>query len=129
MSAAFWFMIAVVATAGISFTAVVIWLANRAKDREDQHRSDMLRRIVEAGDSAPVLEFLHEIERIEASRARSKARLAGLIAVAVGAGLMFFLAASVVGEPVYLVGLIPLLVGVALLVFSELMSKPSPPKS
>lgn len=125
MSPAFWFMIAVVATVGISFAAVVIWLATRAKEREDQRRSDTIRRIMESGDSAPVLEYLREMERAEWLRTRTKARLTGLVTMAVGAALMFFLAASVSGGPVYLVGLIPLLVGVVLLIFTEFMMKPT----
>jgi len=124
MSAAFWFMVSVVATAGISFTAVVIWLATRAKEREDQNRNETIRRIMETGDSAPVLEYLREVEKAEALRTRNKARLIGLITIAVGVALMFFLAMSVAGAPIYLVGLIPLLVGVALLVFTEFMMKP-----
>ena len=120
---AFWFMIAVVATAGLSFAAVVIWLATKGKEREDQRRSDMIRKIMESGDSKPALEYLREMERVEGSRTRSRVRLTGLVAVAVGAGLMPFLGAVVVGAPVYLVGLIPLLVGVALLIFSELFMR------
>jgi Domain of unknown function (DUF6249) len=124
MSPAFWFMIAVVATAGVSFTAVVIWLAARTKENEDRQRADLVRRIMESGDSRPALEFLREIERVEGSRTRTKARVAGLINIAVGVGLMIFLAQFVVGAPVYLVGMIPLLVGAALLIFSEFMMKP-----
>lgn len=123
MSAAFWFMIAVVATAGLSFAAVVIWLAVRAKERADHRRNDTIRRIAESGDPAPALEYLREIEKAESSRARGRVRLTGLVTIAVGAGLTFFLAAFVVGAPVYLAGTIPLLVGVALLIFSEFMMK------
>ena len=125
MSVAFWLMIAVVATAGVSFTAVVIWIAARAKQREDEMRGELIRRISESGNSAPATDFLREIERIEGSRARTKARVAGLIMLAVGSALMIFLYALVAGAPVYLVGLIPLFIGVALLIFSELMLKSS----
>lgn len=125
MSVAFWSMIAVVATAGMSFAAVVIWLATRAKEREDQRRSEVVRRIVESGDASPALEYLREMEKAEASRTRNKIRLTGLVTIAVGMALMPFLAAFVAGAPVYLVGLIPILVGAALLVFSEFMMKPT----
>lgn len=123
MSEAFLFMIAVVATAGVSFTALVIWLAMRAKEREDQRRSEIVRQIMESGESKPVLDYLREIERIEGSRVRARIRLTGLISIAVGVALMFVLAATVVGAPFYLAGLIPLLVGMALLIYSELMMK------
>ena len=124
MPAAFWFMIAVVGTAGVSFAAVVIWLATRSKMLEEQRRNDLVLRIMESGDSTPAVEFLREIERVEGSRARTKARVAGLISTAVGLALMAFLYMAVAGAPVYLVGLIPLLVGVALLIFSEVMMRP-----
>ena len=55
---------------------------------------------------------------------RTKGCVAGLINIAVGGGLMIFLIALVAGAPVYLVGLIPLLIGVVLLIFSELMMRP-----
>ena len=125
MSAAFWFMIAVVATAGLSFGAVVLWLAASAKERGEQRRSDTIRKIMESGDSAPALEYLRESERAEGSRIRNRVRLTGLVTIAVGAALMAFLAAWVMGAPVYLAGLIPLLVGVALLIFSELFMRPT----
>lgn len=125
MSAAFWFMISVVATAGLSFAAVVVWLATRAKERGDQRRNDTIRKITESGTSAPALEYLREIERAEASRIRNRVRLTGLVTIAVGAALMAFLAAWAVGAPLYLVGLIPLLVGVALLIFTELFMRPT----
>jgi hypothetical protein len=124
MSAAFWFMITVVATAGLSFAAVVVWLATRAKERGEQRRNDTIRRIMEAGNSAPALEYLRERERADAARIRNRVRLTGLVSIAVGVGLMLFLAAWVFGAPVYLAGLIPLLVGVALLIFSELFMSP-----
>ena len=45
--------------------------------------------------------------------------------MAVGVALMVFLHQLIGGTPVYLAGLIPLLVGVALLVASEFMMKPA----
>jgi hypothetical protein len=125
MSVAFWFMIAVVATAGLSFAAVVVWLAARARERGDQLRNDTIRKIMESGGSAPALEYMREVERAERARIRNRVRLTGLVTIAVGAGLMAFLAAWVFGAPVYLAGLIPVLVGVALLIFSEFFMRPT----
>ena len=125
MSVAFWFVIAVVGTAGLSFGAVILWLAARAKERGDQRRNDTIRKITEAGNSAPALEYLREVEKADAGRIRNRVRLTGLVTIAVGAALMPILAASVFGAPVYLAALIPLLVGVALLIFSELFMRPT----
>lgn len=124
MPAAFWFMIAVVVAVSMSFVAVMGWFDHRKEQREAHFRSETVRRITESGDSSAALEFLRELQRAEALRTRSKARLAGLVTIGAGAGLMFFLFAFVVGSPVYLVGLIPVLVGVALLIFTEVMMRP-----
>jgi hypothetical protein len=51
-------------------------------------------------------------------------KLGGLITLAVGIGMMLFLHGMEHEEPVYLVGLIPTLVGVALLVYCFVL----PPK-
>ena len=124
MSAAFWFMVTVVAAVGMSFVAVLGWFDHKRKEREAHFRSETVRRIMESGDSAAALEFVREIGKESALQVRSKARLAGLITLGAGIGLMVFLAALVSGAPVYLVGLIPVSVGVALLVFTEIMQRP-----
>lgn len=123
MSAAFWLMIAVIGTAGVAFVPIIVWLDNRQKERQAHYRDEMARRIAEASDAGPVLEYVREIERADAAQTRTKARVAGLITIAVGIALMIFLYQLVQEAPVYLVGLIPLLVGVVLLIFSELMMK------
>jgi Domain of unknown function (DUF6249) len=124
MSAAFWLMIAVLGTALFAFISVVVWIESRQKERETHYRDEMSRRIAEAGDSGPILEYVRENAQADAAQVRMKARVAGLINMAVGVGLMIFLNALVAGAPVYLVGLIPLLIGVVLLIFSELMMRP-----
>ncbi len=123
MSAAFWFMVAVCGTATLAFITLVVWLGERRKEREAHYRSEAVKKVAESGNSA-VLEYLRETERVEAARGRIKARLAGLIAAAVGAALLIFLHELGPETKVYLVGLVPLFVGVVLLVFSELMMKP-----
>lgn len=125
MSAAFWLMVAVVGTAILAFISVLVWLENRQKEREAHYRDEMARRIAEAADSAPVLEYVRETERADAARVRTKARVAGLITTAVGVALMIFLYQLVQGTAVYLAGLIPLLVGGVLLLFSEFMMRPA----
>lgn len=125
MSAAFWLMTAVLGTAGVAFVLVVVWLASREKERETHYRDEMARKISEASDPAPILEYVRENARIDAARARTKARVAGLITIAVGFALIIFLFSLVPGTGVYLVGFIPLLVGVALLIASELMMRPA----
>jgi cadmium resistance protein CadD (predicted permease) len=85
----------------------------------------MTRKIAEAGDSGPILEYVKTNARTDAAQVRLKARVAGLVNIAVGAGLMIFLHELVPASAVYLVGLIPLFIGVVLLIFTELMMKPA----
>ena len=49
-------------------------------------------------------------------------KIGGVINLAVGIALMIFLHALISGEPVYLCGLIPGLIGVALLAYALLLS-------
>jgi nucleoside recognition membrane protein YjiH len=114
-----------------SFLAVATWTDARRREREAYYKSEALKKIAEtqgAGASSAI-EFLREEalrraeEKKEAARhQREGIKLGGLVTSAVGIGLMIFLRTLVEGEPVYLVGLIPLLVGVALLVYSYLLA-------
>jgi hypothetical protein len=60
---------------------------------------------------------LREEEKIGARRTREGLKLAGFITCAVGLGLLIALRAIIPDMPVYLVGFIPLFVGVALLAY------------
>ncbi|MGB3394044.1 MAG: DUF6249 domain-containing protein [Stenotrophomonas sp.] len=117
--AALWLMIAVVGTALLGFLSVLVWLENRRKEREAHYRHEMARRIAEAADPTPVMEYLRGVEQADAARTRMKARMAGMVTAAVGVALMIFLHQAAPATAAYLVGLIPLLVGVALLIISE----------
>lgn len=122
--AALW-MIAIIVTASLAFVSVVIWLENRAKEREAHYRNEMARRIAEAENPAPLLDYVREIERVDAARVRNKARVGGLITLAVGVALTIALHQMAPGTAAYLVGLLPLLVGVVLLILSELIMRPA----
>lgn len=124
MSAAFWFMVATLGTAGIGFVGVVVWLAARTKEREAHYRNEMVRRFTEAGDTAGALQYLRDVDRAEQEKKRSGALFGGLVNVAVGAALMIFLRQLVPDVGVYLVGLIPLAVGVVLVIAAGTVMKP-----
>ncbi len=114
------------AIALFSFIAVATWAGERRREREAYYRSETLKKVADSqttgGGSA--LEFLREEERIEARRKREGQKLGGLITVAVGAGMMIFLHA--LPDPdahfVYLVGLIPFFIGLALLSYAYFLS-------
>ena len=123
--AALW-MIALIVTASLAFVSVVIWLENRRKEREAHYRDQMAQRIAEAQNPEPLLAYVRELERIDTGRNRTKARVAGLIVLAVGVAMTLFFYWATPGTATFLVGLIPCLVGAALLLLSEVVMRPGP---
>jgi hypothetical protein len=88
--------------------------------QQEFYKGETLKRIAEmpgAGADA-VLAVMREEEKRKARRVREGLKLAGLIVAGVGAGLLVFLQAIIPDMPVYLVGMIPLLVGAALLAYA-----------
>lgn len=93
------------------------WAGNSAQAREF-YKSETMRRIAEGADANAMIAVMREDERRAARRVREGLKLAGLILVGVGVGLFVMLQAIVPDMPVYLVGLIPLLVGGAFLAYA-----------
>lgn len=101
-----------------SFITIAAWSDARRREREAFYRSETIRRVAEAqgpGAEAAVT-LLREQERIDSKHRRESQRLGGVVNVAAGLGLMLFLRSMRGGREVFLVGTIPLLIGVALLV-------------
>lgn len=107
--------LSVLMIAVFSFTAVASWAESRRKERQAYYRTELLKKIAESPGESQVLEMLREEQRIGIRKRREEMKLGGLVTVATGMGLGVFLGAIQPREPVYLVGLIPGLVGVALL--------------
>jgi|SRR6516225_3103265 lipopolysaccharide export LptBFGC system permease protein LptF len=108
-----------------SFVTVAVWSDQRRREREAYYRYETLKKIAESqgsGNSSAV-EFLREEEKVSARRRRETQKLGGLITSAVGLALMGFIKAMDQNDrvPAYLVGLIPLMVGVALLAYAYLL--------
>ena len=110
------------AIALFSFVAVATWSDNRRREREAYYKSETLKKIAEMGTDNAVA-VLREEERNALRRRLEGIKLGGLVTAAVGIGLMAFLRALVADEPVYLVGLIPLLVAVSLLAYSYILAR------
>ena len=88
------------------------------------HRAEIIKKMAEtqgAGADA-ILAMFREEDRANARRVREGLKLGGLICCAAGIGLLVSLRALVTDEPVYLVGLIPILVGITLLAFGYVSS-------
>jgi hypothetical protein len=117
--------LSVSAVAVFSFIAVAVWSQERRREREAYYRSETLKKIAEAGaGGTSAVEFLREEQSIGARRRKEGLKLAGLITSAVGLALMVFIGAVERGssEPSFLVGVIPLFIGVALLIYVYVMA-------
>ena len=123
-----WIFLAVGAVAlfGI-FLPTATWIEHRRKEREAFYKADSLRRIAEApGEgSQTALQLLREEERIKRIKAREGLKIGGLINIGVGLGLIIFLHALTGSRvPVYLCGVIPGFIGVAMLIYVYVMASP-----
>ncbi len=103
-----------------SFVSVAVWSGNRRKEREAFYQSEALKKIAETQG----IEFMREQENRAWRRKIESQKLGGLITMAVGIAMMVFLRMmpDTAREQVYYVGLIPLLIGVALVVYSYLLA-------
>jgi uncharacterized membrane protein len=118
--------LSVASVAVFSFVAVAVWSSERRREREAYYRSETLRKIAETqgAGGGSVIEFLREEERNGARRRREGQKLGGLITVAVGIGMTILIWAvnRDEPEPVYLAGLIPVLIGLALLSYAYFLA-------
>jgi hypothetical protein len=123
---AFFLFLAVGAASLFSFIAVAAWAGARLAERETYYRTELIKKAMES-PSAAALDYLRERDREndlqKARKTRSGIRLGGIVSVAAGIGLMVFLNQIAIYETggernVYLLGLIPILVGATLFVYS-----------
>ena len=107
-----------------SFLAVAVWSEARRKEREAYYTSETLKKIAESsGEGArSAMELLREQERNVVKYRLEGMKLGGLVTAAVGVGTMALLHGLVHDEPVYLAGLIPLLIGIALLIYAFVLA-------
>ena len=118
-------MVAVAAASGCMVAAVAIWSENRRKERQEFHRNETYQKMIDgSGESAEsVRQLIHEQEsRRERRQLESRAlglKMGGWITTVVGLGLGVFLYFLVPDEPIWLVGLLPLLVGLVLILFGS----------
>ncbi len=103
-----------------SFLAVAAWSNARRREREAYYRSETVQRRATAGERIEdVLAFVRELEKNSARQRREGLQLGGLITLAIGVGIMIFIRAVERADPyAYLVGIIPALVGIAILAHS-----------
>jgi hypothetical protein len=118
--------LAVGAVALFGFLAVAAWSGTRAQERESYYKNDMLKKLAESDTQSAVatLDYLREKERTAEVKSEAKKRegylVGGLVNMGIGIGLMAFLAEISHDRALGLVGLIPFLIGVALLISAYL---------
>jgi hypothetical protein len=102
------------------FLAVASWVNARRRERESFYRSEVLKKLAEAGKdgASAALEMFREQQQASARNRLETQRLSGLILAAVGLGLMPLLKGVASNESAWLSGLIPTLVGAVLLIYS-----------
>ncbi len=102
-----------------SFLAVTTWAEARRKEREAYYRSETLKKIAESSSEAArsAMELMREQEKNAVKRRLEGLKIGGLVTAAIGIGVMALLRGLVHDHPVYLAGLIPLLIGMALLIY------------
>ena len=111
------------AIALFSFIAVASWSDNRRREREAYYRSEVLKKLAEVqGECPAALAAMREAERIAQRQRHEGMKVGGLVTVAVGLGLIAFLSTVAHGEPAFMVGLIPLFIGAALLAYVFLLA-------
>lgn len=124
--------LAVGAIAVFTFLAVAVFADNRSKERISYHRSETLKKLAESPPESArrVLEVMQAEDRLKRRRMLEGLKLGGLITAGVGIGLSLFLYFLDAEQPsgVFMVGFIPLFIGLAMLLYATLLA-PSPDES
>ena len=106
-----------------SFLIALVIVNAKRNEKKDYYKNETIQRIAASPDGgASVLQYLREEKQQAAKKRWEKIRLGGIILAAASPGLMIFLFASNRADhdpdPDYLVGLIPLLIGAAMLAYT-----------
>ena len=112
------------AIALFSFVAIASWADARRRERVAYYENETIKKIAESpGPGADAaLAYLREQDKALKRKKLEGLQLGGLITAAVGIGLMVFFKATVQDAPVYTLGFIPFLIGVALLVYGYVLA-------
>lgn len=117
-------IVAIVST--FTFVIVVHWLDSQRKEREAYYKAETLRRVTEASSEGAkaALELMRADERLKRVHVREGMKIAGLVNIGAGIGVLIFLRALLAGTAIYLCGMIPALIGVGFLLYVYLLAAP-----
>lgn len=112
----------------VIFIPTVTWIDKQHKEREAFYKAETIRRITEAsGEGAKAaMELMREEGRQKQIKIIEGLKIGGLINVGVGVALIIFLRSLIGGgsDSPWLCGLIPGMVGVAMLIYVFTMARP-----
>jgi len=111
------------------YLAVHEWTESRRKEREAFYRSETLRRYSDSNQPDMLARFLAEEKAARHEmrvQQRESLRLGGLVAMVAGIGLGVMLAGIAPQQKFYLVGLVPFLVGMAILIYVYALAPKTP---
>jgi hypothetical protein len=102
--------------AAFTLAVLTLWLEHQARQREANFRQETYRKMLEqpGGSVEAVRVLLREDEARRREEQAANARLGGMLAMATGVGISVVLYAITPAKRVFLVGLIPVLVGLVL---------------
>lgn len=110
----------------VVFLPVTTWIDSQRREREAFYRAEMVRRLTESsGEGAKAaVELVREQDRLERAKKHEGMKIGGLVNIGVGVALIVFLHMLIPNEAVFMCGLIPAFIGVALLTYVFLLAKP-----
>jgi hypothetical protein len=119
---------ALIPLVSIVWLGFVVWAGEQRKEKEAFYRNELLKKIIDSpsGSTQSVLELVRYQEREAKIRRREGLKMAGLILIAAGIGLAVFLAIlkPELDKPIWAVGLLPLLIGIAFFIYVRYMAPP-----
>ncbi len=124
------FIVPAIGTVAVfGWLAVDSWAKSRRKEREEFYKSETLRRFSESNQPDMLARFLAEEKAARHEmrvQQRESLRLGGMVAMMAGIGLGVVLAGLAPQQRFYLFGLVPFLVGLALLIYVYLLAPKVP---
>jgi hypothetical protein len=108
------------AVALFSFLSIASWADARRREREAFFRHELLKKVAESPSGQQVVDLLRQEEADRIERKRQAIQLAGWVAVGAGLGIAVLLSQLVRVAGLWSVGAIPLLIGAALVLHSNL---------
>ena len=115
-----WGFLAAGALGLFGFLAVASWSDARRREREAYYRSETLAKVAAAQGAEAALTIMREERETTRRRQIEGQRLGGMITTAVGVGLMVFLYKADPNSGASWMGIIPILIGLVLAVYSYL---------